>query len=56
MFTLLRKLIWVLFFAAITFGFVVLFEYGPVDYAQNALKEWKKLQSAAQKLWEKKSL
>lgn len=26
--------------AALTFGFVVLFEYGPANYAENAKKEW----------------
>lgn len=37
---LIRKLFWVVLTAAFTFGFVVLFEHGTVDYAGNAQREF----------------
>lgn len=54
MITVLRKFLWLVLFAALTFGFVVLFEHGPQDYPNNARAEWKRLQKVALELWKKK--
>ena len=40
---LLRTLLWVGLFLVSTFGFTVLFEYGPSNYGANAQKEWTSL-------------
>ena len=37
---LLRKLFWVALTAVFTFCFVVLFEHGTIDYADNAQREF----------------
>lgn len=54
MFGLLRKLFILVFFAALTFGFVVLFEHGPDNYQANARKEWNKLYQTLRQYWDKR--
>lgn len=51
---LLRKLFWVALTAAFTFGFVVLFEHGTVDYAGNAQREFLALKAVVMSKGEKK--
>ena len=41
---LLRNILWVAFFLAATFGFIVLFEHGPSNFVENAKKESVQLQ------------
>ena len=36
---LIRNIFWVVFFLAATFAFIVLFEHGPSNFAENAKKE-----------------
>lgn len=43
---LLRKLFWVALTAVFTFGFVVLFEHGTLDYVGNAQREFVSLKDA----------
>jgi len=40
---LIRKLFWVALFLVSTFGFVVLFDYGTVNYVKNAQLEYANL-------------
>ncbi len=40
---LIRKLFWVALFLASTFGFVVLFDFGPANYVQDAKLEFNNL-------------
>jgi hypothetical protein len=42
---LLRGLFWVALFLIFTFCFVVLFEYGPRDFATGAQKEYARIKS-----------
>jgi hypothetical protein len=42
---LLRGLFWVALFLALTFCFVVLFEYGPRDFVSGAQKEYDRVKS-----------
>jgi hypothetical protein len=42
---LLRGFFWFVLFLVLTFCFVVLFEYGPRDFASGAEKEYVRLQS-----------
>jgi hypothetical protein len=42
---LLRGLFWFALFLALTFCFVVLFEYGPRDFAKGAQKEYARVKS-----------
>ena len=41
---LIRNIFWIAFFAAATFAFIVLFEHGPTNFADNAKKEATQLQ------------
>ena len=41
---LFRNIFWVVFFLAATFGFIVIFEHGPSNFADNAKKEADQLQ------------
>ena len=41
----LRGLFWFALFLALTFCFVVLFEYGPHDFANGAQKEYARVKS-----------
>jgi len=43
---LFRKLFWVALFVVSTFGFVVLFDYGTVNYVKNAKTEYENLKQA----------
>ena len=43
--TLLRGLFWFVLFLVLTFCFVVLFEYGPRDFASGAEKEYARIKS-----------
>ena len=36
---LIRNIFWIAFFLAATFAFIVLFEHGPSNFAENAKKE-----------------
>ena len=42
---LLRGIFWFGLFVVLTFCFVVLFEYGPRDFAQGAQKEYARVKS-----------
>jgi hypothetical protein len=42
---LLRGLLWFVLFLGLTFCFVVLFEYGPRDFANGAQKEYARVKS-----------
>jgi hypothetical protein len=42
---LLRGLFWVVLFILLTFCFVVLFEYGPHDFANGVQKEYARVKS-----------
>ena len=42
---LLRGLFWFALFLVLTFCFVVLFEYGPLDFASGAQKEYDRVKS-----------
>jgi hypothetical protein len=42
---LLRGLLWFVLFLVLTFCFVVLFEYGPRDFAGGAQKEYARVKS-----------
>ena len=42
---LLRGLFWFVLFLVLTFCFVVLFEYGPRDFASGAEKEFSRVKS-----------
>jgi hypothetical protein len=42
---LLRGLFWVALFLALTFCFVVLFDYGPRDFVSGAQKEYARVKS-----------
>jgi len=42
---LLRGLFWFVLFLVLTFCFVVLFEYGPRDFASGAEKEYARIKS-----------
>ena len=42
---LLRGLFWFVLFLVLTFCFVVLFEYGPRDFANGAQKEYDRVKS-----------
>jgi len=42
---LLRGIFWLALFLVLTFCFVVLFEYGPRDFANGAQKEYARLKS-----------
>lgn len=37
---IIGKLFWLALFLAFTFSFLVLFEYGPSNFRDNAPKEW----------------
>jgi hypothetical protein len=39
---LLRKIFWLALFAASTFGFLVLFDHGTVNYVENAKADFQK--------------
>jgi hypothetical protein len=41
--TLIRKLFWIALFFVATFGFVVLFDHGTLDYSKNAKAEFEDL-------------
>jgi hypothetical protein len=41
---LIRNILWIAFFLAATFGFIVLFEHGPSNFVDNAKKESVQLQ------------
>ena len=41
---LFRNIFWIVFFIAATFAFIVLFEHGPSNFADNAKKEVDQLQ------------
>ena len=43
--TLLRGLFWFALFVVLTFCFVVLFDYGPRDFANGAQKEYGRIKS-----------
>lgn len=51
---LIRKLFWVALTATFTFGFVVLFEHGTVDYVGSAQREFGALKSVVMSKAEKK--
>jgi len=42
---LLRGFFWFVLFIVFTFGFVVLFEYGPRDFANGVKKEYARVKS-----------
>ena len=42
---LLRSIFWFGLFLVLTFGFVVLFEYGPRDFRNGAQKEYARVKS-----------
>ena len=42
---LLRGLFWFVLFLVLTFCFVVLFDYGPQDFASGAQKEYARIKS-----------
>jgi hypothetical protein len=42
---LLRRIFWLALFLVLTFCFVVLFEYGPRDFANGAQKEYARVKS-----------
>jgi hypothetical protein len=42
---LLRGLFWLVLFVVLTFCFVVLFEYGPHDFANGVQKEYARVRS-----------
>jgi hypothetical protein len=42
---LLRGLFWLVLFVVLTFCFVVLFEYGPHDFANGVQKEYARVKS-----------
>ncbi len=42
---LLRGFFWFVLFVVFTFGFVVLFEYGPRDFANGVKKEYARVKS-----------
>ncbi|MGC1321266.1 MAG: hypothetical protein WA849_03715 [Candidatus Udaeobacter sp.] len=42
---LLRGLFWFALFLVLTFCFVVLFEYGPLDFASGTQKEYARIKS-----------
>ena len=42
---LLRGFFWFILFVVFTFGFVVLFEYGPRDFANGVKKEYARVKS-----------
>jgi hypothetical protein len=42
---LLRSLFWLVLFIVLTFCFVVLFEYGPHDFANGVQKEYTRVKS-----------
>jgi hypothetical protein len=42
---LLRGLFWLVLFTVLTFCFVVLFEYGPHDFANGVRKEYARVKS-----------
>jgi hypothetical protein len=42
---LLRGLFWLILFVVLAFGFVVLFEYGPRDFANGFQKEFARVKS-----------
>lgn len=46
---LLRGLFWFVLFIVLTFCFVVLFEYGPHDFANGVEKEYARVKSVAVK-------
>ena len=46
---LLRGLFWFALFLVLTFCFVVLFEYGPRDFANGAQKEYARVKSSVVK-------
>jgi len=50
---LLRALFWFALFIVFTFGFVVLFEYGPRDFATGVHKEYARVKSFVEKQTEK---
>ena len=50
---LLRSLFWFALFLVLTFCFVVLFEYGPRDFASGAQKEYARVKSSIVKQAEK---
>ena len=45
---LIRKLFWIVVFLISTLGFVVLFEHGPTNFADNFMKQAEALQSFVQ--------
>ena len=49
MISLLALLVRLIFLAVFTFGFVVLYEYGPSGFAQGAPQEWQTLVDFAKK-------
>jgi hypothetical protein len=51
--SLLRGLFWFALFIVLTFCFVVLFDYGPRDFAKGAQKEYARLKSFVAKQTEK---
>jgi hypothetical protein len=50
---LLRGLLWLILFLVLAFCFVVLFEYGPRDFANGSKKEFARLKSFVVKQTEK---
>ena len=50
---LLRAFFWFALFIVFTFGFVVLFEYGPRDFANGVRKEYVRVRSFVEKQAEK---
>ena len=51
---LIRKLFWVALTAVVTFGFVVLFEHGTVNYVDSAQREFVSLKTMLMPKPEKK--
>jgi hypothetical protein len=51
---LLRGLFWLLLFVVFTFCFVVLFEYGPRDFANGVRKEYARAKSFVVKQTERR--
>jgi hypothetical protein len=50
---LLRGVFWFVLFMVLTFCFVVLFEYGPADFANGARKEYARVKFFLEKQTEK---
>ncbi len=42
--SLVRAIFWIALFLASTFCFLVLFDHGPTNFAENSKKEWAYLQ------------